>query len=197
MVRSKEASGKRQSAQVLTNYLLDVQGLTLIVIVVGALFILLFRFYKPYTKGYIGEYITSRYLNRLDSQSFKILDNLLLFNGYKSSQIDHLVVSTFGIFVIETKNYKGWIFGSEKSKYWTQTLYQDKYKLRNPIQQCWGHVRTLKSVLPEYSNIPIQPIVVFTGSAELKISETRVPVLYAEQLVDTIYALSESEVLPK
>ena len=46
---------------------------------------------------------------------------LPLANG-GSTQIDHIIVSVHGIFVIETKNYKGWIYGNEKQRQWTQVF---------------------------------------------------------------------------
>jgi hypothetical protein len=47
----------------------------------------------------------------------------------KTTQIDHVVVSEYGVFVIETKNYTGWIVGDEKSDYWTQVIYKRKERL--------------------------------------------------------------------
>ena len=67
--------------------------------------------------------------------------------GEATSQIDHLVLSEYGIFVIETKRYKGWIFGSEKAENWTQVIFKEKHQFRNPVKQNWSHVYALKSVL--------------------------------------------------
>jgi len=54
------------------------------------------------------------------------------------------VVSNYGIFVIETKNYKGWIIGNEFDDYWTQVIFKRKEKLYNPIKQNYGHIQALK-----------------------------------------------------
>lgn len=55
--------------------------------------------------------------------------------------IDHVVISKYGVFVIETKNYRGWIIGNEKSEYWTQVIYKRKERLYNPIKQNYGHIK--------------------------------------------------------
>lgn len=104
------------------------------------------------------------------SDDYHIFNNLFFeANGY-STQIDHLVVSPYGVFVIETKGYKGWIFGSEESECWTQILYDYRYKFYNPIKQNESHVRKIRYLLQSSAEIPIIPIVVFNDNAELKIN---------------------------
>jgi hypothetical protein len=73
--------------------------------------------------------------------------------GNKTTQIDHIVVSNYGIFVIETKNYKGWIMGNEYDEYWRQVIYKRKEKLYNPIKQNYGHILALKGVLKNFSDL--------------------------------------------
>ena len=142
-----------------------------------------------------GEAKVSRRLYRLNSKKYKVLNDILLRTSWGSSQIDHIVISTFGIFVIETKNYKGWIFGHEKSQYWTQTIYQDKTKFKNPVKQNWGHIFALKEILSEYSYAKYHPIVVFAGDAELKGITSKVPVIYSYQLLRFIKQINETECL--
>lgn len=88
------------------------------------------------------------------------------------SQIDHVVISKYELFVIETKNYKGWIFGSENAYEWTQVIFSNKYKLYNPLKQNLGHIKALQSNLVDYPNLNYFPIVVFTGSARLKVNSS-------------------------
>jgi hypothetical protein len=85
-----------------------------------------------------------------------------------TTQIDHLLLSSFGIFVIETKNINGWIFGNEKSKQWTQSLYGKKYKFQNPLHQNYRHTTALASYLnTDHDNI--HSVVFFIGdNTELK-----------------------------
>ena len=96
-------------------------------------------------KGYIGEKIVERELKKLP-EDYKILNNILIKNNDRSSQIDHIVVSKFGVFVIETKMYKGWIYGKEKQRRWIQNLYGKKYYFQNPLHQNYGHIQNLKEI---------------------------------------------------
>jgi len=76
------------------------------------------------------------------------------------------------VFVIETKNYNGWIFGSVNPYNWTQVLFRSKFKFRNPIHQNKWHVRAVQQLLYFLPPEVVECIVVFTGDAEFK---TEVP----------------------
>jgi hypothetical protein len=120
-------------------------------------------------KGSIGEGITRLFTSGLNNEDYyKIHDLMIKRNGGETSQIDHLFISQYGIFVIETKNYKGWIFGNEKDKYWTQTIYQHKEKMFNPIWQNKGHIQALKEILEEFGELPFISIIAFSPRATLK-----------------------------
>ena len=118
--------------------------------------------------GHIGEMKVSFFLSFLPSK-YIVLNDILLQNGNKSSQIDHIVVSRYGVFVIETKNYSGWIYGSEKSRQWTQNIYGEKHSFFNPVLQNKGHIHTLKTVLGLPKEFFIS-IVAFSEKADLKSS---------------------------
>lgn len=148
-------------------------NLILLLLIAFAISSLIVKLTKPRIKGKIGEAKVAFILRRLGSRRYKVINNLLIRSKSGSSQIDHVIISPYGVFVIETKNYKGWIFGHESADDWTQTLFRKKYKFRNPILQCWGHIRTLKAALPEYLHVPYFPIIVFTGSAKLKKSNPK------------------------
>jgi len=128
----------------------------------------------------------ARILKRLSKENYKVYNNIYIKQGGKTSQIDHLVLSVYGVFVIETKNYKGWIFGNEKSKYWTQTLYKKKNKIYNPVIQNWTHINFLKGISPELKRLRYFPIVVFAGSAKLKKISSSSPVIRKRRLLRTI-----------
>ena len=126
--------------------------------------------------GSRGERRTTRRLGRLDSEEYMVLDNLLIRDGQgATTQIDHVVVSRYGIFVIETKCYKGWIFGNENSRQWTQSLFtgrswfgrSEQHKLPNPIKQNWRHIYVLSEVLALPRRM-FHNVVVFSGDAEFK-----------------------------
>lgn len=153
-------------------------------LILGLLFVL--RRIIPPLKGRVGEKFLSGKLGRLPKDQYRVLNNVILPTPKGSSQIDHLVISVFGIFVIETKNYNGWIYGGENSEYWTQNIYGHKYKLYNPIFQNAGHIRALRSVLKDYESLPIFPIVAFSRKASIKVKVKEACVVYWNQVRRTI-----------
>ena len=162
----------------------------IIVFILIILVYFLIKIYSPKIKGSIGEAKVNTRLNFLGKEYIVLKDILInSTNGY-TSQIDELVLSEYGLFVIETKNYKGWIFGNEKAENWTQVIYKEKHTFRNPIKQNWSHIYALKSLLSDYPNIKYHPIVVFSGNATLKSIESSVPVIYSNRLNSTIRRLS-------
>ncbi len=111
----------------------------------------------------------------LNYKDYFIFNNLTIPSDHNgSSQIDHLVVSRFGIFVIESKDYNGWIFGGKDQEHWTQSLYKarpggkNKFQFHNPIKQNWSHIVSLKLLMPSIPENVYQSIVVFTDSCEFK-----------------------------
>jgi hypothetical protein len=96
-----------------------------------------------------------------------LLNNVTFILPNGTTQVDHVLVASTGIFVIETKHYSGWIFGGEKQAEWTQVIFKKKSRFQNPIHQNYAHVRTLQELLklPDGAFIPI---VVYTGDAEFK-----------------------------
>jgi hypothetical protein len=144
-----------------------------------------YRLFLPRIKGYFGEKSVALFLSRLDPAKYKVINNIMLQIGNRTTQIDHVVISNYGIFVIETKNYQGWILGNEYDDYWTQVLYKRKERLRNPIKQNYGHVKALKEVLGEHENINYVSIVTFTTKADLKV-RTDTEVVYTVNLLKAI-----------
>jgi hypothetical protein len=140
----------------------------------------------PKVNGHFGEFQVSLLLKRLNKKNYRVFNNIYLEKAGWSVQIDHLIISIYGVFVIETKNYKGWIFGNEKSKYWTQTLFKRKYKIYNPISQNWSHVNFIKSIFFNLDASCYLPLVVFAGSATLKKIEASTPVIYKRELLRSI-----------
>ena len=89
-------------------------------------------------------------------------------NGY--SQMDLVIPTKVGIFVIEVKDYSGWIFGDGLNDRWTQVLAygQEKHQFYNPIKQNARHIEVLRKSLPQFQNVPFYSIVVFYGSSEIR-----------------------------
>ncbi len=147
--------------------------------------VIIIRVFMPKIKGFLGEKSVSFFLSRLEPDKYKVINDLMLGSDAGTSQIDHVVVSNYGIFVIETKNYSGWIIGNEYDDYWTQVIYKRKEKLYNPLRQNYGHVEVLKECLKDYASVPYYPIVVFTIKADLKVKSAS-DVIYTVNLLKTI-----------
>lgn len=141
-------------------------------------------------KGAIGEQMVANILKKLDPKKYKVINDVLLQNGNYTSQIDHVVVSDYGIFVIEMKNYSGWIYGDEKSQNWTQVFYKRKEKFLNPIIQNNGHVKALEKLLGDIGKLSFIPIVVFSTKATLKVNVQSI-VVDTANLLKTIYQYKE------
>lgn len=124
-------------------------------------------------KGRYGEYLTYRKLLKPGG------DKKFLFNIYipkpdnTASEIDVLLIHESGLYVLESKNYSGWIFGMENQRYWTQTIPRqkgrppEKNRFYNPVLQNRGHIKALKSYLEDES-LPVRSIIVFSERCELK-----------------------------
>ena len=139
-----------------------------------------FRILQPKIKGYLGEKSVALILSFLPSDKYKIINDVLVKSNNRTIQIDHIVISIYGIFVIETKNYKGWITGSDNSEYWTKNVFGNKYKFYNPIRQNKAHISALSRKLGLSVNKFI-PIIVFSNRADLRIN-TAYNVIYISQI---------------
>lgn len=159
-------------------------GGVLIVILPVALIAFLWKLLP--SKGTMGETRVAQILKKLPEDRYKVINNLLIQNNGYTTQIDHIVISVYGIFVIETKTYQGWIYGGENSDFWTQNIYGHKYQLRNPIHQNYGHIKAIKNILHEYPGLPYISIVAFSRQASLGIS-SNTPVIYWNQILPVIY----------
>lgn len=168
--------------------------LLLIVIVIGVSIYLGIN--QANIKGKVGEKIVSSKLLSLPDEYYLFNDVYIEVEG-RSVQIDHVIISQYGIFVIETKNYKGWIFGTDKAEYWVKNMYGKKYQFRNPLKQNYSHVKSLQTLL-DISIDKLVPIVVFLRGATLKCNTTG-NVVYYHQINNMILSYStpiftESEV---
>lgn len=137
-------------------------------------------------QGVAGEnWVNDEITRRLDPLHYHLIEHITLPTWDKrTTQIDHIIVSKFGVFVIETKTMKGWLFGSENSSKWKSVYFQSKYDFMNPLHQNYKHIKTLNELV----KIPISnlhSIVVFVGDAEFKTSMPR-NVLKIDQLIDYI-----------
>lgn len=109
-------------------------------------------------KGQAGENKVARILQKLPTEKYKIVNDILIKNSHGTTQIDHVVLSEYGVFVIETKNYSGWIYGGEYSEEWTKNVYGNKYQFRNPLKQNYAHIKALMDILEIKSQDLLIPI---------------------------------------
>ncbi|WP_170456017.1 nuclease-related domain-containing protein [Ruegeria arenilitoris] len=128
--------------------------------------LLCFWFFRsPWFKGVSGEFwVKSALRSGLGETEYALLNDLTLPVRGGTTQIDHIVVSRHGIFVVETKNMSGWIFGSADQRTWTQTFRRKKFKMQNPTHQNFKHVKAVQELL----GVPqrkIHNVVAFVGSA--------------------------------
>lgn len=128
---------------------------------------------SPWAKGHIGELLVrlAAYW-RLDKQTYRRLHNVTLNTPDGTTQIDHVFLSVYGIFVLETKNMKGWIFGSEHQPQWTQKIYKRTFKFQNPLRQNYKHLKALEATL-EISPEHLHSVITFVGDSTFK---TQMPV---------------------
>lgn len=168
--------------------------------IIFVLFVILLAIIARYSSkiiGSSGEKNVNAIIYSL-GEDYILLPDLMIRNSRgATSQIDHVVLSEYGIFVIETKTYSGWIFGNEQSEEWKKITKRNRYSFRNPVKQNWGHVYALKEILKKFPNCKYYPIVVFAGSAELKDITSKVPVVYSDDLKSTIENYCSTKCLSK
>ncbi|MDH5510892.1 MAG: NERD domain-containing protein [Nitrospinota bacterium] len=100
------------------------------------LFLIIALFRSAFFKGYLGEVMVNLMIRIfLDKRIYHLIHNVTLPTEDGTTQIDHIIVSRYGIFVVETKNMRGWIFGSKEQKLWTQMIYKHKNTFQNPLHQ--------------------------------------------------------------
>lgn len=125
-----------------------------------------------WVKGWIGEMLVRLFTHlKLDKRVYRGLYNVTLSTPDGTTQIDHVFVSIYGIFVLETKNMTGWIFGNERQAQWTQKIYKRTFKFQNPLRQNYKHIKALEAILG-ISYEHLHSVVTFVGSSSFK---TEVP----------------------
>lgn len=130
-----------------------------------------------------GEELVSRVLfAHFRAPDYHLMNHVTLRMDDGTTQVDHILVSRFGVFMIETKDYSGWIFANETEAKWTSVHYRLKHRFQNPIRQNFRHILAVQNLLEFVPRDAIKSVVVFCGNAEFK---TDVPagVVHVEALV--------------
>jgi restriction system protein len=167
---------------------------------------------SPWFKGSIGELMINLSAKLLlDKKRYRMIKNVTLPTEDGSTQIDHIIVSVFGVFVIETKNMKGWIFGSESQRQWTQKIFKHSNSFQNPLHQNYKHLKTLQSLL-NLREDQIHSLIVFVGDNQFKtpmpanvtqgggyiryIKSKTIPVLQKQEVRDITIRIKQGRLSP-
>lgn len=145
-------------------------------------------------KGGVGEYRIYRALRFLEKKGNQFLFNLYIpkENG-QTTEVDILLLTPTGIFVIESKNYGGWIFGNERSSHWTQSFSvngrAEKHQFYNPILQNETHIRCLRRLIGD--DVPIFSVIAFSDHCELKNVTIDTPNVFVANLSYVPYVVEQ------
>jgi len=141
-----------------------------------------------------GEALVMKEITQLFSKKqYYLFNNITLKFGKTTTQIDHVLVCKFGVFVIETKHFSGWVYANASSAKWTQVIYKVKNQFQNPLRQNHKHVLAIKNILESIDNKAFYNVVVFTGNGEFK-TEKPFNVFFLDELIGFISS-KEKEVL--
>lgn len=133
----------------------------------------LLKIYYPKFRGFMGEFWVKLELRKLPKEKYIILNDIMIKDERGTHQIDHLVLSEFGIFVIEMKNYYGLIKGKEFDSKWCQYLGKTKNYFINPIHQNYGHIKSLSNLLKlEEKNFV--SVICFSNQAKIDIKSNSI-----------------------
>ncbi|MCW1837929.1 nuclease-related domain-containing protein [Bacillus xiamenensis] len=126
---------------------------------------------KAERKGALGEYKIDIQLSQLP-KGFLFLNDVMIENPASStgySQIDHIVISPHALFVIETKNYQGTIYGGKKRKNW---LINGKFPFMSPLAQNYGHIQAIKRCAKDLIDTSsVVSLISFTKRCTFKVDE--------------------------
>lgn len=150
---------------------------------------ILIDIYYPKFRGFMGEFWLKLELKKLPKNKYKLLNDIMIEDEKGTHQIDHIVLSKYGIFVIEMKNYYGLIIGNQYKEKWYQYLGKNKYTFHNPMYQNYGHIKALSNVLKLNEELFI-PITCFSNQVKLKVTSNK-PVVQVDTINRNILKYNE------
>ena len=147
--------------------------------------------------GAFGEFLCYKALRHYEKEGARFLFNCYLpKENEDTTEIDVMMISKFGIFVLESKNYSGWIFGSENKKNWTQSLPNGRRSIKNhfynPIMQNRVHIKWLEKQVDV--TVPLHCLIVFSERCELKditVNSGDVTVIKRDRLASMVREITE------
>jgi len=157
---------------------MNTQKITLLIVISISLLVILITNRRRKIEMNKGEMEVNDVLEEI--KGYKLLSNVMIKRQNGTSQIDHILIGRKGVFVIETKDFSGKIYGDQYSKYWTQKLNGRKNTFYNPIRQNYGHVKALEEML-DRKDIFIS-LIVFTNKSKIKKVRSEIPVIQVKML---------------
>ena len=146
--------------------------------------IFIYSIFLPRILGRQGERIVLSNMCSLPKSEYAILPDLLLQGQNGTSQIDFVVVSIYGVFVMEVKNYQGLITGDEHEQRWQKMSKGERTVILSPLRQNESHIRTLRRVCPMLAKVPVYSVVVFNPKARLNIKSDSSYIINWNELPD-------------
>lgn len=138
-----------------------------------------------FIRGRLGEERVGHILRKLPRPDYQVGNNIVMWRDDNySMQIDHLVVSIYGLFLVETKNLYGKVWGRKGAYYWRQETSKGNFKVYNPCMQINRTIKHLEKIF--WSDLKIYPILCFTERSELDIKGVPYPVVRPLTLLDEI-----------
>ena len=136
------------------------------------------QIFHDYNTGKKGEFLLYQTIKKIPGYKKYLFNCYIPKEDGTTSEIDLIFIHASGIYVFESKNYNGWIFGTETMQEWTQTIKKEEKKTKsakiyknkffNPIMQNKTHIKHLKAYISEFTEIPIHSYIVFGNGCELK-----------------------------
>jgi len=129
-------------------------------------FLCITLYQSAWFKGTMGEFIVNLLARfQLDPTVYHLLKNVTLATEDGSRHIDQIIVSVYGVFVVETKNIHGLIIGQPQQKMWTQHVSKYKSEFQNPLHQNHDHIKSLQALL-YLTDEQVHSVIVFIGKSE-------------------------------
>lgn len=114
-----------------------------------------------------GDTHVPKLLKALPEDDYTLIEKVILFDGVGTTQLDYVVVSPYGVFVIDEKYYKGVINGSEHHIEWVQQISKQSRRLKNPLRENLNRLKILQAAIG-LADEQIFSVVAFLGDARFK-----------------------------
>lgn len=160
-------------------------GAILLLIIITMILISIAKKRRIIKIGKDGEKKVAKVLKKLSSSGkYKIINDLYLPLYDKTTQIDHVLIGSFGLVVIETKNLSGEVYGDPKKKDWLHIVGSKKHTLYNPLMQNQTHIDCIRHILGKENlySVTIDSLIVFSAKKIQPFVPNKLPIIRINQL---------------